>query len=61
MATIAVIGAGNVGAAVGTNWAGEGHQVIYGVRDPAGGRVMAALEGSGPNASAASPADAAGA
>ena len=30
---IAVIGAGNVGRALGTGWAKAGHSVIYGVRD----------------------------
>ncbi len=32
---IAVIGAGNVGAAVGQNWLRSGHDVVWGVRDPA--------------------------
>jgi 8-hydroxy-5-deazaflavin:NADPH oxidoreductase len=32
---IAVIGAGNVGRAIGAGWAAKGHDVIYGVRDPA--------------------------
>lgn len=32
---IAVIGAGRVGTAVGTRWAAGGHDVVYGVRDPA--------------------------
>lgn len=31
---IAIIGAGNVGAAVGRNWAGKGHKVVFGLRDP---------------------------
>jgi len=31
---IAVIGAGNVGRAVGERWLAKGHQVVYGVRDP---------------------------
>jgi predicted dinucleotide-binding enzyme len=30
---IAVIGAGNVGSALGTGWAGAGHAIIFGVRD----------------------------
>lgn len=30
---IAVIGSGNVGGALATQWAGKGHQVILGVRD----------------------------
>jgi predicted dinucleotide-binding enzyme len=31
---IAIIGAGNVGGALGSGWAREGHHVLYGVRDP---------------------------
>ena len=31
---IAVIGAGNVGRALGENWRGKHHDVVYGVRDP---------------------------
>lgn len=30
---IAIIGAGNVGAALGRNWAGKGHAVRFGLRD----------------------------
>lgn len=32
---IAIIGAGNVGRAVGAGWSAKGHDVVYGVRDPA--------------------------
>lgn len=31
---IAILGAGRVGRALGQRWAGGGHQVSYGVRDP---------------------------
>lgn len=31
---IAVIGAGHVGAALGTGWARAGHEVVFGTRDP---------------------------
>lgn len=31
---IAVIGKGRVGGALGFGWAGAGHQVTFGVRDP---------------------------
>lgn len=31
---IAVIGAGNVGGALGTLWAAKGHEIMFGVRDP---------------------------
>lgn len=30
---IAIIGAGNVGGALGTAWAGKGHQIVFGVRN----------------------------
>lgn len=59
MTTIAIIGAGAVGSAVGGNWAAKGHTVIYGVRDPQGDKVRAVVAVSGPNASAATPAEAA--
>jgi len=32
---IAMVGAGNVGGSLGRAWAAAGHQVIFGVRDPA--------------------------
>jgi predicted dinucleotide-binding enzyme len=32
---IAVIGAGNVGGSLGRRWAALGHEVVFGVRDPA--------------------------
>lgn len=32
---IAIIGAGNVGQALGQGWTKRGHQVTYGVRNPA--------------------------
>lgn len=31
---IAIVGAGNVGGALGKGWSGRGHQVSFGVRDP---------------------------
>jgi 8-hydroxy-5-deazaflavin:NADPH oxidoreductase len=34
--TIAVLGAGNIGGTLGRKWAGAGHQVAFGVHDPAG-------------------------
>lgn len=46
---IAIIGAGNVGGALGWSWAKAGHSIIYGVRDPAGGKTkppLAVIEGS---------------
>lgn len=32
---IAIIGAGNVGQALGRGWTKAGHEIVYGVRDPA--------------------------
>jgi 8-hydroxy-5-deazaflavin:NADPH oxidoreductase len=32
---IGIIGAGNVGRAIGAGWTAKGHEVVYGVRDPA--------------------------
>ncbi|MDQ6771719.1 MAG: NAD(P)-binding domain-containing protein [Candidatus Dormibacteraeota bacterium] len=47
---IAVIGAGNIGGTLGGKWAAAGHEVVYGLRDPAqnpAGRPFAeALEGA---------------
>jgi hypothetical protein len=37
---IAIIGAGNVGTALGKAWAAAGHLVIFGVRNPAGGKTQ---------------------
>jgi hypothetical protein len=31
---IGIVGAGNVGRAIGKGWAAKGHDVVYGVRDP---------------------------
>lgn len=41
---IAVIGSGNVGSALGCGWAGRGHEVVFGVRDPASAKVAAVVE-----------------
>jgi NADPH-dependent F420 reductase len=58
---IAILGTGRVGGGLGKRWAEKGHRVIYGVRDQESAEVQAALEKSGPNASATSVADAAAA
>ncbi|MFN8588175.1 MAG: NAD(P)-binding domain-containing protein [Candidatus Eisenbacteria bacterium] len=50
---IAIIGAGNVGRALGEGWTRAGHAVVYGVRDAA--KAAAAL----PGAALAAPAEAA--
>lgn len=44
---IAIIGAGNVGAAVGTGLAGKGHEIIFGVRNPEKPELKALLAKTG--------------
>ena len=58
--TVAVIGTGNVGMALGTEFGGLGHTIIYGSRTPDAAKT-AALVDKTRNASAALPADAAAA
>jgi hypothetical protein len=55
---IAILGAGNVGGALGSAWAHHGHEIIFGVRNPDSTEVSALLQGCGPRAGAASVADA---
>lgn len=57
--TIAVIGTGDVGGALGPAFAGQGHTIVYGSRDPGRGKVKKLVERSGELASATTPADAA--
>ena len=40
---IAIIGAGNLGGALGKSWAKAGHTIIFGVRDPVGGKTKPPL------------------
>ena len=42
---IAVIGAGNVGGALGKLWAARGHEVVFGVHDPQSPKVRSLTEG----------------
>ena len=56
--TVAVIGTGNVGMALGTEFGGLGHTIIYGSRSPDSEKTQA-LVAKTKNASAALPADAA--
>ena len=37
---IGIIGTGNVGSALGTRWAGLGHTVMFGARNPADALVL---------------------
>lgn len=43
MQKIAIIGAGNVGSALGKGWVKAGHEVVFGVRDPASPKSKKAL------------------
>ena len=56
--TVAVIGTGNVGMALGTEFGGIGHTIIYGSRSPDAEKTQA-LVAKTENATAALPADAA--
>jgi NADPH-dependent F420 reductase len=55
---IAIIGAGNVGGTLGSRWAKAGYQVVFGVRKPDDAKIVKLLKDSGPNASAATVAEA---
>jgi hypothetical protein len=56
---LAVIGAGNVGGALGANWAQKGHEIVFGVRGPKAEKMQALLKVIGGKAKAMSPAEAA--
>jgi len=49
---IAVIGTGNVGGVLGTRWAKNGHQVVFGTRDPSRAKIQQLVEAAGGNAQA---------
>jgi predicted dinucleotide-binding enzyme len=55
---LAIIGTGNVGSVLGTRWARSGHTVAFGSRHPESEKTQHVVAGAGPNASAASIADA---
>ncbi|HRX88136.1 MAG TPA: NAD(P)-binding domain-containing protein [Steroidobacteraceae bacterium] len=57
-ATIAVLGTGRVGAALGPQFAKQGHRVIYGSRDPGRPQVAALVAKTGADASATTIEDA---
>ncbi|MCC6604137.1 MAG: NADPH-dependent F420 reductase [Anaerolineae bacterium] len=40
---IAIIGTGNVGSALGKGWAGQGHEVVFGTRQPESEKVQTLL------------------
>ena len=56
---IAIIGAGNVGGALGKSWAKAGHKIKFGLRDTAKPEVTSLLRDIGAGASVGSAAEAA--
>ena len=57
--TVALIGTGNVGAALGRRFAEQGHVVVYGSRNPSASDVAALVRETGHGAVALPPAEAA--
>ena len=57
--TVALIGTGNVGSALGRRFAEQGHTVVYGSRDSAAADVVALVRETGHGAVALPPAQAA--
>lgn len=57
--TIAIIGTGNVGAALGTEFAQQGHQIVYGSRSPLGLKALDIAGKTQGDAKTAIPAEAA--
>jgi 8-hydroxy-5-deazaflavin:NADPH oxidoreductase len=58
---IGIIGAGNVGGTLGKRWSRNGHEVIFGSREPHSEKSRALTADAGPNAKVASNAEAASA
>ncbi|HLI64310.1 MAG TPA: NADPH-dependent F420 reductase [Terriglobales bacterium] len=56
---IGVIGAGNVGGALGKLWAEKGHEIMFGVPDPRGAKVQELVKSIGKHARAGSVKEAA--
>lgn len=57
--TVALIGTGNVGAALGRRFAEQGHDVVYGSRNPADADVRSLVATTGHGSVALTPAEAA--
>ena len=55
--TIAIIGTGDVAGALGTEFAAQGHTIVYGSRNPARDEVRALVERTGDDATATTPAE----
>jgi predicted dinucleotide-binding enzyme len=56
---IGILGAGNVGGALGAGWAKRGHQIVFGVRDRDAPDMLELLRRCDGHAKAGSPSDAA--
>jgi 8-hydroxy-5-deazaflavin:NADPH oxidoreductase len=56
--TVAIIGTGGVGSALGIRWAASGHEIVYGSRSPGSERVVALVAETGHGARAVSPVEA---
>lgn len=56
--TIAVIGTGNVGGALGTEFAAQGHTIVYGSRNPSSSEVTELVARTGGDAAATTQAEA---
>lgn len=56
---IAILGAGNVGGALGRGWAAKGHSIFFAVPDPQSEKVRALVKSIGANVRAGSLQDAA--
>jgi NADPH-dependent F420 reductase len=57
--TVALIGTGNVGSALGRRFAEQGHSVVYGSRNPAAADVAELVRATGHGATAVAPREAA--
>lgn len=55
---ISIIGAGMVGSALGKSWGAKGHEVTYATRNPSDAKVQKVVSDSGPQAKAATVAEA---
>ncbi|MBL8642451.1 MAG: NAD(P)-binding domain-containing protein [Rhodospirillaceae bacterium] len=56
--TIAIIGTGNVGTALGKRWGALGHTIVYGSRTPESEKIKLLVKSSGKKASAVTQKDA---
>ncbi len=54
---IGILGGGHVGSALGLSWTRKGHEVLFGVRNPAASEMSEVLAKGGGKARAGSAAD----